>query len=205
MTGMSWRLAAATLSAAVILAATGCAGGPTRDGGQASTAVVQGADTGRVDPGASVVYPPAERARAPRLGGELLDGSRFDAATLDGQVTVVNFWASWCAPCRAEAGELNATFTATKNLGVRFVGVNLRDGRDQAKAFVEGRELYPSLFDPAGRVALGFTDVSPNTIPATVIVDRKGMVAVVLRKVVSQRELEPLVRQIAGEAGGGDG
>ena len=191
------------LSAAVVATAAGCAGGPPRDTGQAGTGVVQAADTGRVAPGASVVYQPDKRAAAPTLDGELLDGSRFDPATLTDMVVVVNFWASWCAPCRAEAGELNATAEATKDARVRFVGVDIRDGRDQARAFVEGREVYPSLFDPAGRIALGFTDVSPNTIPATVIIDRRGRVAVVLRKVVTQRELEPLVRQVAEERDSG--
>jgi thiol-disulfide isomerase/thioredoxin len=189
--------------AAVLAAAAGCAGGPPRDTGQAGAAVVQAADTGRVAPGASVVYQPDERAPAPTLEGELLDGSRFDPATLAGMVVVVNFWASWCAPCRAEAGELNATAEATEDAGVRFVGVDIRDGRDQARAFVEGREVYPSLFDPAGRIALGFTDVSPNTIPATLIIDRQGRVAVVLRKVVTQAELEPLVRRVAEERDSG--
>ncbi|MCZ7379871.1 TlpA family protein disulfide reductase [Micromonospora sp. WMMC250] len=185
--------------AAFALSVAGCAGGPPGDGGQSGTEVVQGADAGRVAAGASVVYAAAERGQAPTLEGEVLDGSRFDPATLDGMVVVVNFWASWCAPCRAEADELNSAYTATKDLGVRFVGINIRDGRDQATAFVEGRELYPSLFDSAGRIALGYTDVSPNTIPATLIVDRERRVAVVLRKAVTQRELEPLIRQIAGE------
>ena len=204
MTGLCRRItAAAALPAAVAVLLSGCAGGPPRDSGQADSGIVQAADNGRVAPGASVVYEVADRAAAPTLEGELLDGSRFDAASVKDMVVVVNFWASWCAPCRAEAGELNATAEATKDLGVRFVGINIRDGRDQARAFVEGREVYPSLFDPAGRVALGFTDVSPNTIPATVVIDRRGRVAVVLRKVISQRELEPLVRQVAEERDSG--
>lgn len=195
--------AALALCGAVAFAVAGCAGGPPRDAGQSGSGIVQAADNGRVAPGASVAYEPAERAKAPGLDGELLDGTRFDPASLDGMVVVVNFWASWCAPCRAEAGELNATHAATKDLGVRFLGVDIRDGRDQARAFVEGREVYPSLFDPAGKVALGFADVSPNTIPATVIIDRQQRVAVVLRKAVTQRELEPLVRQIAAEEAAG--
>ncbi|WP_190255420.1 TlpA family protein disulfide reductase [Dactylosporangium sucinum] len=180
----------------------GCADGPVQSDGQPGGGLRAG-NAGPVAAGPTGVVAAADRARAPRLEGELLDGGRFDPESVAGMAVVVNFWASWCAPCRAEAEELNATAEATRELGARFVGVNVRDGRDQARAFVEGRELYPSLFDPPGRIALAFTDVPPNTIPATVIIDRRGRVAVVLRKAVTQRELEPLVRQVAEEPAAG--
>jgi len=178
----------------------GCAGGPPREDSQPGEGVVQAADTGRVRPGTAAVYPPADRQPAPPLSGELLDGTTFAAASLDGATVVVNFWASWCAPCRAEADELDASYAATRDENVRFIGINIRDGRDQARAFVEGREAYPSLYDPAGKVALGFTDVSPNTIPSTVVIDHQRRVAVVLRKATTEQELVPLIRQVALEA-----
>ena len=86
---------------------------------------------------------------------------------------MVNFWGSWCAPCRAEADDLEKTYQATKAKGVAFLGVNSRDGRDAAKAFERGRVTYPSIFDPSSKVALEF-DVTQVTTPSTLILDRRG-------------------------------
>ncbi|MFV2115071.1 TlpA family protein disulfide reductase [Micromonospora sp. LOL_025] len=146
-----------------------------------------------------VEFPVQERLPGPELVGTLLDGSRFDWAPLRGNVVVANFWASWCAPCRAETDDLEAVYRATREAGVAFLGINTRDGKDAASAFAQGRVTYPSLFDPPGRVALQFRDLPPNTIPATVILDRKGRIAVVIRRAVVQSELEQVVAQLATE------
>lgn len=111
---------------------------------------------------------------------------------------MLNFWGSWCAPCRAEADDLEATYQATKGSGVAFLGVNVQDNRDKAVAFEEGRVTYPSLFDPASRLALAL-DIPPNTIPATVILDREGRIATVIRAAVTQDGLRPLVEKVAAE------
>ncbi|MEH1012402.1 TlpA disulfide reductase family protein [Micromonospora sp. CPCC 206060] len=141
---------------------------------------------------------PDQRSAAPKVVGELLDGSSYDLARERGQVVVVNFWGSWCAPCRAEADDLEATYQATKGRGVTFLGINTQDSRDKAKAFEVGRVTYPSLFDPPARTALAF-DVPPNTIPATIVLDRDGRIAVVIRAAVKQEGLQPIVERIAAE------
>ncbi|RZU72739.1 thiol-disulfide isomerase/thioredoxin [Micromonospora kangleipakensis] len=141
---------------------------------------------------------PDQRSAAPKIAGELLAGGNYDVAQARGQVVVLNFWGSWCAPCRAEADDLEATYQATKASGVAFLGINVQDSKDKAVAFEEGRVTYPSLFDPASRLALAL-DIPPNTIPATVVLDRDGRIATVIRAAVTQDGLRPVVERIAAE------
>jgi thiol-disulfide isomerase/thioredoxin len=172
------------LAVAALLALTGCnAGGSQRDAGQV------------------VKYKPADRVAAPAVKGELLkDGGTFDLAGHKGKTVVINFWASWCPPCRLEADDLEAVYKDAP--GVEFVGINIRDEKDKAIAFHEGRATYPSIFDPAGRIALDFKQVPPNTIPATLIIDAQGRIAVVIRKAIHRDELKPLVADVAAESTG---
>jgi thiol-disulfide isomerase/thioredoxin len=148
---------------------------------------------------ASRVIPVDQRVAAPAVHGDLLQGGSFDLAAHKGGVVVVNFWASYCAPCRTEAPELEATYTALRSEGVVFVGINVRDQRDPALAYLaDVKPSWGSLFDPSAALALDF-DVPPNTIPATLVVDRKGRLAAVFRAAVSREVLEPLLRKTVAE------
>ncbi len=152
--------------------------------------------------GQSAFFEVGKRPAAPAVQGDALDGGRIDLTAHRGDVVVLNFWASWCGPCRAEAAELLSVAADTKTSGVTFLGINVRDDRDKAAAFAQAHGLdYPSVFDPAGRVALGFKDVPPNTTPATVVVDRQGRIAAVFRKALLREELAPVVRKVAAERG----
>jgi len=141
---------------------------------------------------------PDQRPQAREVTGQLLDGGSYDVAQDRGKVVVVNFWGSWCPPCRAEADDLQQTYDATKAAGVVFIGVNSRDGRDAAKAFERGRVTFPSIYDPDGKVALKF-DVTQVSTPSTLILDKQGRIAVGLRRATTVAELKPLVERVAAE------
>lgn len=176
------RLLAGLVAALALLAPAACTG-----------------STSAAKDGTIEVYPADRRRPAPEVTGVLLDGKPLAAAPA-GRVTVVNFWASWCAPCRVEAADLEAVHKATAGDGVTFLGVDIRDDRDKAVAFASERVSYPSLFDPAGRLALRFA-VPPTTIPTTVVIDRAGRIAAVIRKSVRRDELAPIVARIGEEHG----
>ncbi len=184
-----------TLALAAVVGVAGCAGQ-----GRAGSARAEGAEAADARLGTVEAFPGGQRKPAPPVTSELLDGTAFDLTAWRGEVVVINFWGSWCAPCRAEAPDLQAAYLATRDLGVRFLGVDVRDERDAATALQDGFGItYPSLFDPAGRIALAFTDVPPNVVPATLLLDRALRIAAVFRKRVHRAEPEAAVRALATE------
>ncbi|WP_430791033.1 TlpA family protein disulfide reductase [Actinoplanes sp. G11-F43] len=145
---------------------------------------------------------PENRPLVADVTGELLSGGTYDIENDRGKVVVVNFWGSWCAPCRAEADDLENTYQATKAGNVTFLGVNTRDSRDAARAFERAyRVTYDSLYDSDSTVGAKF-DVTQNAIPSTLILDRQGRIAAAIRKSTTEGELKPLVEKIAAEATG---
>jgi thiol-disulfide isomerase/thioredoxin len=186
------RRALLALAPAAALGAAGCS--------RRSTSSVAGQGGADARLGTVETFPMEQREPAPQVTGELLDGTVFDLAAWRGKVVAVNFWGSWCAPCRAEAPDLEATCRSTRELGVEFLGVDVRDGRDAAQAFQSTFHItYPSLYDPPGQVAMGFNAVSPNVVPATVLLDRQLRIAAVFRKRVYRTELEAAIRALATE------
>lgn len=135
------------------------------------------------------VIPVEDREPAPALRGPLLGGGDFDASATDGVVTVVNFWGSWCGPCRVEMPEFEQV--AQSNNEVQFIGINVRDEADLAEAFIEVRGItYPSISDPAGELLSEFSAFPVTQTPSTVLIDDDGNVAATYLGAVSAEELQ---------------
>ncbi|MGY5884385.1 TlpA family protein disulfide reductase [Modestobacter lacusdianchii] len=146
------------------------------------------------------VIPEAERRSAPSFAGELLDESEFDSASLAGDITVLNFWGSWCAPCRLEMPEFQTVYGEVKDENVQFLGVDVKDQRQLAQAFVDSIGVeYPSMFDPRGEVALAFRGFPANVVPTTIVLDRSGRVAAVYIATVSEDDLRAALDTLLAE------
>ena len=150
---------------------------------------------------AGEVIPAAERAGAPEFSGTLLGGGDWTSDELSGDVAVLNFWGSWCAPCRVETPEFQQVYTEVTDQGVQFLGLNVKDQEQFAEAFVASKGItFPSLYDPKGEVALAFRDYPASAIPSTIVLDRDSRVAAVYTGEVRQDDLRAVLTQLTGEA-----
>ena len=185
----------AAIAAAALLAA-GCDGGAI------------GADT-PVSSGQSFVghsyestfYQPGDRPLAPAVSGTTVTGAHLSLAAYRGDTIVLNFWGSWCAPCRAEAPALGQLARLLQARGVRFVGIDIRDEPDSALAFMQQFNVdYPSISDPGDEIALDFrSTVPPADIPTTLVIDRDGRIADRIFGASTYSELLSVIDQVIGQ------
>lgn len=130
------------------------------------------------DPGIGLtVIPPDERGEPLEISGVDLEGQDLALADFRGDITVVNAWATWCAPCRAEKPEFAEVAQEFDGQGVQFVGLNVQDEPDAAREFTADTP-YPSIIDEDGSMLARIPDVPPRALPVTVILDRQGRIAV---------------------------
>jgi thiol-disulfide isomerase/thioredoxin len=142
-------------------------------------------------PAVGSVIPAAQRPPAPLIAGTTLTGAHLNVASLRGSTVVVNFWGSWCAPCQAEAPVLAKVSAQTAGLGVRFVGIDVRDNNDAGLAFEQAHHItYPSISDPNSLIAAGFGAAAPDSTPATYIIDARGRIAWALFGATTYNQLE---------------
>lgn len=139
-----------------------------------------------------------DREPIPAIAGLDLDLEPIAIADYLGEVTVVNAWASWCAPCVEETPELAAAQKATKDLGVQFLGLNVNDDLLSARNFAQAIP-YRSIADPEGRLLALVPGIPPNGLPSTLIVDRNGQIAVRIIGPVEQEVLTALITEVAAE------
>jgi len=151
-----------------------------------------GATTDNVDR-----YSGSDQRQAGHIAGRTLSGGHLDLADLRGNVVVVDFWSSTCAPCIAEQQTLNEVAKAEAAKGVRFVGIDERDDASQARAYLaEHPANYPSLFDPDGLMTLQFPGAAPQTTPTTIVLTKQGKIAARVNGSILFTQLRSLVDDV---------
>jgi thiol-disulfide isomerase/thioredoxin len=189
---MTRAAAAASCALATVLALSGCG----------SSSAAERSDSGFVaGDGSLVVLAQPKRPSAPVLTGRTLDGATFALADHLGEVVVLNVWASWCAPCRAEAPTLAAVARDLADQGVQFVGLDTRDSDVSARGFASAFGVgYPNVVDRDGRLQLLFSDsLPPQAIPSTLVIDRQGRMAARALGRVSESSLRGMIEPLLAE------
>jgi len=192
------RGVAAVLSA-LLLATAACSTG--------DDAVVAGGEFQLVAPNGETKlrYEGDERkALGDLTGPSLMEDGRTISLAKDfaGQVVVINIWGAWCPPCRTEAPELQQVQDEKGSLGVRVLGVDVKEtSTELPRDFMRNRGLtYPSIYDESGRAMLAFRGLHPNTVPSTFVLDRRHRVAAAFLGGVIASDLVPIVDRLAAES-----
>ncbi|MBM3924928.1 MAG: TlpA family protein disulfide reductase [SAR202 cluster bacterium] len=111
---------------------------------------------------------------APNLSMTTIDGSTIDLSALRGKVVMLDFWSSWCPPCRAEAPALSQVYEEYQGRPVEFVGIAIWDKDQAIRRFVNDfNVLYPNAIDPRGRAAILY---GVRGIPEKFFIDAQGNV-----------------------------
>ena len=186
-------LAATAVAGVLVLSA--CSGGTTAGGGGNTNFVTGSGGVSTVAKG--------DRTDAPKLDGTTLDGKALDVTDYQGKVVVLNFWGSWCGPCRAEAKHFQKVSQETADQGVQFVGINVRDPQKSLAVNFEKDFgiTYPSIYDPTGKLLLRFPKgtLNPQAIPSTVVIDRDGKLAARTLAALDAEKLRKMVDPLIAE------
>lgn len=193
------RLAGAVAAVALLLGATACSDDPNSVAAQAKAGDQKGYISGD---GTVETIEVEDRGEPVDLSGDLVDGGSWDSASRRGKVVVVNVWGSWCAPCVAEAPELQEAWEGFEKASapVEFVGIDFREGPERGAAFLKRAKItYPSLSDESGVLILTLQGKAP-TVPTTLVLDRDGRIAARVNGPVDASTLRGLVDDAVAES-----
>jgi cytochrome c biogenesis protein CcmG/thiol:disulfide interchange protein DsbE len=140
--------------------------------------------------------PPQVGSPVPDFQLTAFDGSPMQLSSYRGQIVVVNFFASWCDPCREEAAALEQTWRVYQGQGVQFFGIAYKDASSKAEAFLtEFDATYPSTAEPGNRTARAY---GITGVPETFVVDQQGNLFRHYLGAITQAQLSQNLDQLLG-------
>lgn len=145
-------------------------------------------------------HSPALGSAAPGFSLGRLDGDgTLSLSSLRGRAVVLNFWASWCVPCKAEAKALESAWTQYRGRGATFVGIDFHDVTGDARRFVAAHKLtFPIVQDGSGDVTTGRYGITQ--VPETYVLDRQGRIVAHLAGPITGAPFAAEFRQALQEA-----
>ena len=117
-----------------------------------------------------------------------LDGNQVSLSDFRGETVFINFWATWCAPCRAEMPEMEAVYQEYKDKGLVVIGVDIRETKEQVLQYIqEGGYSWIFVLDATGEVT---TNYRVTGIPTSFFIDREGIIQAVNVGAMTKRAME---------------
>jgi thiol-disulfide isomerase/thioredoxin len=165
--------------------------------------LVVGLAAGQAWPAAAAdetLIPKDKRTAAPKLALKDVEGIKRDLADLKGKVVVVNFWATWCVPCKVEMPDFAKVHQEYKDRGVEFIGAaqERTPDRDKVVAFAEKLDVRFPIWMESNVYHLGSFKVGPG-LPATAIIDKSGRVAARIKGEMNAATLRSLIDSLLAE------
>jgi cytochrome c biogenesis protein CcmG, thiol:disulfide interchange protein DsbE len=177
-------LVAVMLAGGLFIAATRVQPGASAQPGAAQTDTL-------AEPAPLVDHP------APELTLRRLDGATVALRDLAGQVVLINIWATWCPPCRAEMPAIQQAYTAYRDRGLVVLGVNQREDTAAIAPFLEKYGLtFPILLDDDGQASARY---HASALPSSFFVDRRGVIRAVYHGPLPPRVINGIVEQLLQE------
>ena len=146
----------------------------------------------------AVNSPPAAKGGrlAPNFLLSDLDGNEIDLSNLRGKTVIVNFWATWCPPCREEMPDIESLYQQYKNQGVEVIGIGMMENENRVREFVQkGNYSWTFTIDTKGDVARNYRVVA---IPTSFFIDSQGIIRSIHRGPMNTGDIEDNVKKIIG-------
>ena len=157
----------------------------------------QGASSAVTDIGTATTPAPMPNRPAPDFTLSTLDGTSITLSELKGQVALINIWATWCPPCRAEMPVIQATYDQYRDQGFTVLAVDLQEDPRTVAAFMQRYQLtFPALLDRDGTVSVSYRS---SALPSSFFVDRRGVIRAVYRGPMPRSVLAGTVEQLLQE------